>query len=517
MEIDIVAIHGLDTHSPKTWVAWKKEGDPGSGEVHWLKDDNMLPSIIKQARIFTYDWNANFDQDPSTTKLYGHSSTLLERLHIERQNNKDSSPIIFVASCFGGLLLVKALVQAAESHSKYQDILKSTVGIAFLGTPFQGTNDGFISAVQLRIAVALSMDDQASDELAKYLNTEELNEVVLQFCEMVQHKNFKFPITCFYETKRTDFTKAIKKLSPEYKKWLDSNRGILVSEHSACLQGFARSALEVRHAMLNKYPDRKNDAFKRVSFYLQTCAKDAREVLNNKGHLRAQELQAGATVGTGSNASESSLDNQNQLTSLGTREDPLSPQSMDLTPHNSSEARTEPNAPSAAAAHRISPAESTNPDQKMARRYPATYKYLEEQVATIKECEARIGKVKELLSLFSRADNSLGGNDPETAHKYFMDASYAFYTTRGKFESDNTSKREAIREQHYETYNGLAMCKLAILKQEDRQLSRDEKIRHLDIAKGYARTACEGQNHKNSKNCTCDALKRVKKFEKELH
>jgi hypothetical protein len=91
------------------------------------------------------------------------------------------------------------------------------------------------------------------------------------------------------------------------------------------------------------------------------------------------------TLGTDSNAGDPALDSQNQHKSLGAREDRLSPQSMDLMPHNSSEAHTKPNAPSAAAAHQISPS-----------RYPATYKYLEEQETIIKECEARIGRVKEV-------------------------------------------------------------------------------------------------------------------------
>lgn len=81
----IIAIHGLDTQSPKTWVAWKIDGDPKSGEVHWLKDDNMLPAVIKQARIFTYDWNTNFDQSAASKNLLGHADDLLISLHIQRQ------------------------------------------------------------------------------------------------------------------------------------------------------------------------------------------------------------------------------------------------------------------------------------------------------------------------------------------------------------------------------------------------------------------------------------------------
>jgi len=116
-DIDIIAIHGLDTQSPKTWVAWK-DGDPTSGEVHWLQDHNMLPNIIPNARIFTYDWNANFDSNPATDILLGHADGLLDRLHICRSKDTSNRPIIFIASCFGGLLLVKVRIPVAEYQAE---------------------------------------------------------------------------------------------------------------------------------------------------------------------------------------------------------------------------------------------------------------------------------------------------------------------------------------------------------------------------------------------------------------
>lgn len=65
-------------------MSWKEDGDPTSGQVHWLQDRNMLPSVIPNARIFTYDWNANFDYNPSADILLGHADALLDRLHIHR-------------------------------------------------------------------------------------------------------------------------------------------------------------------------------------------------------------------------------------------------------------------------------------------------------------------------------------------------------------------------------------------------------------------------------------------------
>jgi hypothetical protein len=46
----------------------------------------MLPSVINQARIFTYDWNANYDQYAADQKLLGHAEELLDCLRRERSN-----------------------------------------------------------------------------------------------------------------------------------------------------------------------------------------------------------------------------------------------------------------------------------------------------------------------------------------------------------------------------------------------------------------------------------------------
>jgi hypothetical protein len=67
----------------------------------------MLPSIIPQARIFTYDWNANTFSNAATEGLLDHAKTLADKLVEERGQKAQINPLIFIASCFGGLLLAK--------------------------------------------------------------------------------------------------------------------------------------------------------------------------------------------------------------------------------------------------------------------------------------------------------------------------------------------------------------------------------------------------------------------------
>lgn len=272
--VDIVAIHGLDTRSPTTWIAWKIDGDRNSGDVHWLKDEEMLPKFLPNCRMLTYDWNANIDKDAETESLLGHADKLLLKLSIEISKQKKRRPILFVASCFGGLLLAKALLLASEPFGEYQDIYSLTIGAIFLGTPFQGTHEGFCTAADLRVSVAMASGAATTKELLAYLESEpnernELDQLVERFSIMINHDDFKIPIRCFYETQPTDFTKIIKDLPSSFVKRLGGmEQGILVPKSSASLRGHPAHSLSTRHSMLSKFSGPKQDAFETVYFIM---------------------------------------------------------------------------------------------------------------------------------------------------------------------------------------------------------------------------------------------------------
>ncbi|KAL8305590.1 hypothetical protein RB600_008465 [Gaeumannomyces tritici] len=139
--------------------------NPNSGNVNWLKDDTMLPALIPSARILTYEWNANFVGSASADIFSGHAETLPLRIHAERsRRGRSKYPIIFVASGFGGLLLAKALV--SEVHRRIYA-------------------DGF------------------KPEVLRYT----------EFSKLIHDRAFKFPITCFFEGRPTNFEKMLDKMS----------------------------------------------------------------------------------------------------------------------------------------------------------------------------------------------------------------------------------------------------------------------------------------------------------------
>ncbi|KAI1439322.1 hypothetical protein F5Y02DRAFT_406037 [Annulohypoxylon stygium] len=88
----------------------------------------MLPAAVPSARIYTYDWNAKvFDNAPVQT-LLGHADYLLGLVAAERGTSSDR-PIIFIASCFGGLVLAEvSYIVMSRMHKATANLGRPSVG-----------------------------------------------------------------------------------------------------------------------------------------------------------------------------------------------------------------------------------------------------------------------------------------------------------------------------------------------------------------------------------------------------
>jgi hypothetical protein len=73
-----VAVHGLGTHSPLTWEACNY--DPSKANINWLRDDDMLPSVVPNARILTFDYDADYHNDAPVTSLLALGDKLVQIL-----------------------------------------------------------------------------------------------------------------------------------------------------------------------------------------------------------------------------------------------------------------------------------------------------------------------------------------------------------------------------------------------------------------------------------------------------
>lgn len=209
-DIDIVAIHGLDTKSPDTWT-WKSKG--GKTAVNWLADSNMLPSQVERARIYTCDWPASLYQPselaPKTVEEY--TRPLLDGIRRELFGDDDLQeeprPILFIASCLSGVILSAALVDASSTESDYHRVFRAARGIIFLATPFRGTS--FVDVanwaeVGLRFHAAVK--DERITTLIDNVKAP-LSKIINDFTRIYKGKENPIELVSFYEGKTTSLPK----------------------------------------------------------------------------------------------------------------------------------------------------------------------------------------------------------------------------------------------------------------------------------------------------------------------
>ncbi|KAK0724150.1 hypothetical protein B0H67DRAFT_640719 [Lasiosphaeris hirsuta] len=258
----IIAIHGLGTESPRTWEFKKRT--LGGDSVNWLSDGDMLPAALPEARIFTYDWGANSFKDAPVQTLLGQAATLLGL--ISEARGSQTRPIIFIASCFGGLVLAEAMNRAAQEGSPHRTILLSTVGVVFLATLFRGS-------------------DAAKQAQWQVVSDRELRKLTQSFAELARTDSAQLPVCCFYETKETEMLRWL--LPAGWATLISATLGnkdhkILVTESSACLDTFPRQGLNATHSGMNKFRGPECPNFKLVKDAIRKLADNASTVLDSR-------------------------------------------------------------------------------------------------------------------------------------------------------------------------------------------------------------------------------------------
>ncbi|KAJ2979455.1 hypothetical protein NUW58_g7194 [Xylaria curta] len=249
--LDIIALHGLDTKSPDTWMWKTNPEDHSECGVNWLADETMLPKAVAgRARIFTCDWPADL-LEPRTLVEHSFqelSSILLAGIQRVRSRYANDRPIIFVASCLGGIILIKALVQA---KGDYRGIKTSTRGIIFLAAPFRGTSfEDVANWVELGLGIWGSTKDRRVTRLVDLIKglTPQLDELRRDFIYLAVNQHYT--VHTFYEKGYTDLYRNVSYLPNllcTYKKQLvDKTSAILdIDPHPL---SFDRT-----HVLMNKF------------------------------------------------------------------------------------------------------------------------------------------------------------------------------------------------------------------------------------------------------------------------
>ncbi|KAL6792772.1 hypothetical protein J3E68DRAFT_407377 [Trichoderma sp. SZMC 28012] len=239
----------------------------------------MLPAAVPRACLLLYNWPAKFYTNAVDLTLHDLAEGLWLDIHARRCQKREPvyRPILFIASCFGGLVIAKALHSAASKTSTYSYLRDATVGIVFLGTPFNGTP--MQRQAQWLIAYGNLRREETSHALVENLAAEETNahlkELVDNFAISVNSANFSIPIHCFYETQKTNLAK--KALPPSLARYMHFDR-FIVDKNSASLRGFQSTYLNCTHVMMNKFAPGTNE-YERVRNVVVGFVENSRNVL----------------------------------------------------------------------------------------------------------------------------------------------------------------------------------------------------------------------------------------------
>ncbi|KAJ7875324.1 Alpha/Beta hydrolase protein [Mycena olivaceomarginata] len=271
-QVDIVALHGLNGHAFRSW----EYRDPnGKESFMWLRD--CLPEQIPEARVMTYGYNANVYSDVSTGRLRTFAETFLQELRYMRESDP-SRPLILVGHSMGGLLVKQALLVAhARVDRRFDSILNSVTGVAFLGTPHQGANG--ISNAKFVANFVRAFKPDARVDLLKSLDPKSmiLFDLTDDFRQLVSSKGIE--IASLFETRKTKMvgSSKIRFFGPDI--WI-------VEERSAIL-GVLRerkAAIDANHSNLCKFRGPTDNSLNRTLQFLKEFCRDVLPMISTRHH-----------------------------------------------------------------------------------------------------------------------------------------------------------------------------------------------------------------------------------------
>ena len=132
----------VDSEPPRRFASddGLPDGTGGKKDVYWPRDLLADEHHCYNVRILTYGYDSKVTRGFSSANqnnLFAHAKDLLYALQREKPARR---PVIFVAHSLGGLLVKEALRRSESSEEpEFKDIVKSTKGVIFLGTPHRGS------------------------------------------------------------------------------------------------------------------------------------------------------------------------------------------------------------------------------------------------------------------------------------------------------------------------------------------------------------------------------------------
>ncbi|KAJ5730165.1 vegetative incompatibility protein HET-E-1 [Penicillium malachiteum] len=197
---EIVAVHGLGAHPEYTWTGTPSVSTSSGhrNRIHLLRD--LLKNDFPTARILAFAHNSDWLIDAPITSAQQIGNRLLDEL-VKHRLKYRSVPIVFLGHSFGGIVIKEALCKPEETA---RDIVDSTCGIIFLGTPHQGSPISILGTVAARVTGFLGSNTGLLLSLAG--NRTQLSDLDVRFVQCMKDKEVrrqKTEIVAFCEGKPT--------------------------------------------------------------------------------------------------------------------------------------------------------------------------------------------------------------------------------------------------------------------------------------------------------------------------
>ncbi|KAK9852216.1 hypothetical protein MYU51_008581 [Penicillium brevicompactum] len=279
IEVDIVAVHGLNGHATDTWTS-KPQG------ICWLSNSAFLPQYVPHARILAWGYNASISSwnggTPSSDRVLQHAQTMVSQLEADRDlEDALERPIIFLCHSLGGIIVKRALAyaesrrQLAHIHSIYT----CTFSIIFFGTPHNGSSKANLLGSLQKLA-SISVPKSAIEFESGLVNalekeSETLQNITDQFAPLMP----RFRLFFFWEQDKTNL---------KYKK------DYIVEETSAApiLDNTERCGIAADHQRMCKFHSPADQGFRTVVAALRRYAREAPNVIQRRYQTSA-DVQRG--------------------------------------------------------------------------------------------------------------------------------------------------------------------------------------------------------------------------------
>ncbi|KXJ89912.1 hypothetical protein Micbo1qcDRAFT_212475 [Microdochium bolleyi] len=253
--VDIVAIHGMAAHPRHTWCA-----DAGDGRsVNWIEDQQMLRKRVPNARVLRFGYvSGATGANRALVRPSQICDKLLDGLCQERKGLVESHrPIIFIAHSYGGLVLMKTIIEL-NLYAEHKRLRDSITGMLFFGTPFRGTHEAYSHGSFI--------------------------EHTSSIAEGVMHvDNYRI------------FEAGNSLLREDYDTFLRDHHVLLVTEEAACLgpgSGMRKYGRPRDHLKLNKFADSDEADFMYIMNRLEEMVEKGNEMIITRLENNSEEAQS---------------------------------------------------------------------------------------------------------------------------------------------------------------------------------------------------------------------------------